>query len=515
MTQEVVLIAGAGPVGLTAAHRIARHRVPVRIIDLAEAPTQLSKALVVWRRTLQVLDGSIGFERFLAAGHEARKVSFSARGKSIGTIDLKSKQHELPAGVFIPQSETERILIEALEAQQIPVERNTRLVDFIPDSEGVTCQLEGPEGTEQVRCSWLIGCDGAHSTVRHGLKIDFPGEAVDRRWILGDVDIDTEWDLHETMLGNGAEGLCGLFPVGPNRWRIIADGGPSEAAAPRQEPSVEELQAVLDDRTSHGWKITEAHWRGEFRVSERQVENYVHGRVLLAGDAAHVHSPAGGQGMNTGIQDAANLAWKVALCWHGGSPSTLVKSYQEERHPIGETVVKATGRMLRGAMLTNPIAVHFRDMALHLGLEIPAIRRQLSEFLTEESVNLRASRLNGAAVRGATLQPGDALTDVAIGEGDNIRPATDLLRGSEAVCLVFGSQLGADLPNRFGDPRQGFALTVRHVGPGTDFPEVDQLAQALGLTQGGVAVIRPDSVVAAVGTTGEVVRQLFDQWGDA
>ena len=245
---------------------------------------------------MQVLDSTIEFERFLAAGHEARKVSFSARGKSIGTIDLQSKQHELPAGVFVPQSETERILIEALEAQGIAVERRTRLVDFIPDSEGVTCQLQGPDGAEQVRCSWLIGCDGAHSTVRHGLKINFPGEAVDRRWILGDVEVDTEWDLHETMLGSGAGGLCGLFPVGPNRWRIIADGGPSEAGAAREEPSVEELQAVLDERTSHGWKITEAHWRGEFRVSERQVENYVHGRVLLAGDAAHVHSPAGGQG---------------------------------------------------------------------------------------------------------------------------------------------------------------------------------------------------------------------------
>jgi 2-polyprenyl-6-methoxyphenol hydroxylase-like FAD-dependent oxidoreductase len=513
MTQELVLIAGAGPVGLTAAHRMARHGVPVRIVDVAEEPTQLSKALVVWRRTLQVLDATVGFEQFLAAGHEARKVSFSAQGKPLGTIDLQSDSHQLPAGVFVPQSETERILIEALAEQKIAVQRRTRLVDFVPDSQGVTCQLEGPDGPEQVRCSWLIGCDGAHSAVRHGLNIDFPGEAVDRRWILGDVRVDTEWDLHETMIGSGAGGLCGLFPVGHNRWRIIADGGDSEAGAPHQDPSVAELQAVLDQRTSHGWKIIEAYWRGEFRVSERQVENYVHGRVLLAGDAAHVHSPAGGQGMNTGIQDAANLAWKVALDWHGGGQPTLVESYQEERHPIGKTVVKATGRMLRGAMITNPIALHFRDMALHLGLEIPAIRRQLSEFLSEETVNLRGSRLNGPGLRGASLQPGDALMDVAIGQDGNIRPATDLLRGAEAVCLVFGSEVAADLPDRFGDPQRGFPLTVRHLGPGTETPHADQLAKALGLTQGGVAVIRPDSVVAAVGTTQEVVTQLFDHWG--
>jgi 2-polyprenyl-6-methoxyphenol hydroxylase-like FAD-dependent oxidoreductase len=487
--------------------------VPVRIIDVAEEPTQLSKALVVWRRTLQVLDATVGFEQFLATGLEARKVNFSARGKSLGMVDLQSDSHQLPAGAFVPQSETERILIAALAEQEIAVQRRTRLVDFVPDSDGVTCQLEGPDGPEQVRCSWLIGCDGAHSTVRHGLNIDFPGEAVDRRWILGDVGVDAEGDPHEIVIGSGVGGLCGLFPVGHNRWRIIADGGASETEAPREDPSVAELQAVLDERTSHGWKIVESYWRGEFRVSERQVENYVHGRVLLAGDAAHVHSPAGGQGMNTGIQDAANLAWKVALCWHGGSQPTLVESYQDERHPIGKTVVKATGRMLRGAMVTNPIALHFRDMALHLGLEIPAVRRHLSEFLSEETVNLRGSRLNGPALRGAAVQPGDALTDVAIGQDGNIRPATDLLRGAEAVCLVFGSEVAVDLPDRFGDPQQGFPLTVRHLGPGTEIPHVDQLAKALGLTQGGVAVIRPDSVVAAVGTTQAVVAELFDHWG--
>ncbi len=513
MTQELVLIAGAGPVGMTAAHRIARHGVPVRIVDIAEEPTQLSKALVVWRRTFQVLDSTIGFERFLAAGHEARKVTFFADGKSLGTVALQTESHQLPAGVFIPQSKTEKILNEALADQKIEVQRRTRLVGLMPESDGVTCQLEGPAGPEQVRCSWLIGCDGAHSAVRHGLKLAFPGEAVDRRWILGDVRVDAETDPHETMIESGPGGSVALFPVGPDRWRIIADGGPIEADAVRYDPSIAELQAVLDDRTGRGWKISETYWRGEFRVNERQVENYVHGRVLLAGDAAHVHSPAGGQGMNTGIQDAANLAWKVALDWHGGSQPGLVESYQQERHPVGQFVVKASGRMLRAAMISNPVARHFRDIALHLGLEIPAIRRQLTEFLSEETVNLRGSQLNGSGFRGASVQPGDAFPDVAIEQGGKLRPATDLLRGAEAVCLVFGSEVAADLPTRFGDPQRGFPLTVRHVGPGTETPEVDQLATALGLTQGGVALIRPDSIVAAVGTAPEVVTQLFDHWG--
>ena len=515
MAQDVVLVAGAGPVGLTAAHSIARHGVPVRIIDLAEGPTTLSKALVVWRRTMQVLDATIAYEKFLAAGHEAKRARFVVAGKPLATIPLANEEHLLPAGVFIPQSETEKILIAALAEQNLQVAWQTKLVELAVDADGVTCQLETPHGPEEVRCSWLIGCEGAHSVVRHHLNLDFPGESVDHRWILGDVEVDADTDPHEMIIENGPGGIVALFPVGVSRWRIIANGGPIDPQHPRRDPSEEELQAILNERTSGGWQITESYWRGEFRINERQVENYVHGRALLAGDAAHVHSPAGGQGMNTGIQDAANLAWKVALAWQGAADASLIETYQQERHPIGRDVLRATGRMLRAAMISNPIARHLRDVALHIGMSLPAVRHNLTEFLSEETITLRGSRLCGPGIKKAAVQPGDAFPDLAITVSGRRVPATELLRGHGATCIALGDVDCYALPDHFGASDRGFPLAVVRIGPGTEIADVDDLTKALGLEEQGVVLVRPDGVVGTVGTDANLIRQYFTRWNRA
>ncbi|CAK9052756.1 Rifampicin monooxygenase (RIFMO) [Durusdinium trenchii] len=499
MRQAPILVVGAGPVGLTAAHRIARHGAAVRIIEIAEAPTTLSKALVVWRRTLQILDATLPRERFLAAGNEVRQARFFADGKLLHAISLQDEAHSLPPGVFIPQADTERLLIEALADQGVQVERETKLIAFEQDADGVTCQIEGPGGTEEFRASWLIGCDGAHSTVRHHLQLPFPGETVNRRWILADVEVDQETDPHEAIMEASKHGAVALFPVGTSRWRIIGDGGDVEPNTPQQDPTEEELQDILDTRTSRNWKIVKSYWRGVFHVNERQIENYVHGRVLLAGDAAHVHSPAGGQGMNTGIQDATNLAWKVALAWQGGADASLIETYQEERHPIGKEVVDATGRALHAISIKNPIARHLRNMALHFGLAIPKVREHVAEFLTEGSVNTRGSSLCGPGIRGAAVQPGDAMPDIAIDSSQGTIPATDLLRDAEAVCLVFGSVDISQLPDRLGSAEHGFPLAVRHLGNGGLTLDIEELATAFGLKDQGIVVVRPDGVILAVG----------------
>ncbi len=513
MSQDYVLIAGAGPVGLTAAHRIARHGVPVRIIDMAGEPTPLSKALVIWRRTLQVLDATIPYETFLAAGHEARHIRMIANGKLLAEIPLANPSHQLPGGVFIPQSETERILTTALAEQGVTVERHTKLLDLSQDQDGVTCQLEGPDGNEECRCSWLIGCDGAHSVTRHRIHLDFPGESMDQRWILGDVDVDTATDPHEAVIESVPGGIVAMFPVGVSRWRIMTNTGEVDADTPLDDPTEEELQAILDQKTHRDWKIVKSHWRSEFRVNERQVERYVEGRVLLAGDAAHVHSPAGGQGMNTGIQDAANLAWKVALAWKGGADRAVIETYQEERHPVGREVVDSTARMLRTAMITNPILRQLRDMALHIGLAIPAVRHHLTDFLNEETVHLRDSSLSGPLTKRADVQPGDAFPDVPISISGRQIPSTELLRGSEAACIVLGDVDVAALEDSFGSNGSGFPLNIVRVGQDAD--DVRDLAHAFGFNEQGVVLVRPDSVVAIVGTTAEVVTDYLSQWGRA
>lgn len=214
--------------------------------------------------------------------------------------------------------------------------------------------------------------------------------------------------------------------------------------------------------------------------------------------------------MNTGMQDAANLAWKLALVWKGASDASLLETYQEERHPVGEAVLRASGRMLRAASSTNVFVRHLRDLVLHVGLEIPAVRKHLRDFLTEETIHYRKSRLNGPGIRGASVQPGDAFPDVAIGDGSEATPATNLLRDAEAAVLVLGEIDTSQLPSHIGRDERNIPITVRRVGPGTDLPDASALLEALGLVEQGVVVVRPDSVVAAVGedvdATADVIR---------
>ena len=509
MSENVILICGAGPVGLTAANSLARHGIPVRIIDTAEGPTRLSKALVVWRRTLQVLDSGLPATAFLPHGHQLKNISIWADGKQLGAIKIDDDPFDLPTGLLIPQSKTERVLIEAASTRGVEIEWQTRLVDFTVGEESVTCTLETPNGQEKITCSRLVGCDGAHSVVRHTLDLAFPGEAVDRRWLLADIEIDQETDPHAMRAEASAAGVVALFPIGKSRWRIIADGGPDDENTERAEPSHEEIQALLDTRTSTEWKITTIHWKSEFRVSERQIENYVHGRVTLAGDAAHVHSPAGGQGMNTGIQDAANMAWKIALVEKGGAPENLIATYQDERHPVGEEVLKSTGRMLRTIMVSNPIVRHFRDTAIHIGLSIPAIRRQLTEFLSEENITARGSRLCGPGIGRGAVQPGDAFPHVPLEQQGQRMLSTDLLRGNEATAIVWGKAAEQPLPSHFGIGECGFPLKRCSLDTAGN---IAAFGEKFGLTQSGCILVRPDGVVAAVGVGTSVVGETFEQW---
>ena len=467
-----VLIAGAGPVGLTAALMMARHGTPLRIIDVNEGPTTLSKALVVWRRTLQVLDPALPWQRVLEGHIRAERGLFFDSGKPIAELPFESGDHGMPAGVFIPQCDTEQLLTEALAEHGVQVERSTKLESFEPGDEGVVCSLSTGE---TLQTPWLIGCDGAHSTVRHTLDLAFPGETVDQRWLLADIIIDGDAPQGAAVMEGGPQGPVALFPISENRWRVIASAGERAPGQDYADPTVEDIQRVIDTRSAMNWTIREALWLGQFGVNERQIASYVHGRVLLAGDAAHVHSPAGGQGMNTGMQHAANLAWKVSLVERGAAARSLIDTYQAERHPIGAAVVKYTGRMLKAAMIENSIVRSLRGTAMHLALSVPALRRKVASALTEDVVCYRNSPLAGG---GGTrrLRPGDALPDRVWGDV----LVSDALRGGEALHI--------------SDADAGPA----QLGLG-GFPIRRVVDAALVAELGGQVLVRPDGVIAAMG----------------
>ena len=345
-----VLIVGAGPVGITMASELARYGLSVRIVDKNIQRTDKSKAIVVWARTLELLDrmGPGVTDRFIQAGLKAEHTNIFANGEQIAHVDLSGVDSAYKFVLLIQQSETERLLEEQLAGFGVKVERRTELKTFEQTAEGVTCGLANADGSEEkVEASWLIGCDGAHSIVRHGLGMNFEGSTMLNDWVLADVHIS---GLEGAPAGNiywHVDGVLAIFPLGGTRYRVIADVGESASSGigEHRAPTLEEVQRILDVRGPDGWVASDPVWMSGFTINERKVANYRAGRVFLAGDAAHVHSPAGGQGMNTGMHDAFNLAWKLAQVSRGlCAPEPLLTSYNAERSAVAKLVLEATGR---------------------------------------------------------------------------------------------------------------------------------------------------------------------------
>jgi len=478
-----VLVTGAGPVGLTAALMLARHGVPVWIIDRDEGPTNLSKALVVWQRTLETLGPILPHERFSADHPALHGVVLGLGSGRTVEVPIPSRHAGPPACVLIPQSATERILLDRLHELGITVERGTELTGAAVDDDGVTCQITDRAGVTQVRVAWLVACDGAHSTLRHALSLGFPGQTVSRRYMLADFDIAAAGADEHRMRISLAGGSVALFPMGSGRWRLIADLGEGTHEGEARKFSVDEVQEVLDRRTDTGWRITTSHWTSDFGVNERQVEQYVHGRVLLAGDAAHVHSPAGGQGMNTGMQDAANLAWKLALVERGAADAGLLTTYHTERHPVGAAVLRQSGAMLKASM-ADGLAGLARDHLARGALAIPMLRDRFVAFLTEEAVGYREGPLADRSGHRGGVRSGDGWP---------------LSSGAQAELVLLGDAAGDDAPGHFGGP-DGFPLTVTRAAGDERF------AEAIGRDSGAV-LVRPDGVVASVAEHAEAAME--------
>jgi 2-polyprenyl-6-methoxyphenol hydroxylase-like FAD-dependent oxidoreductase len=393
-----VLIAGAGPVGLTMAAEVARYGVHVRIIDKAPCRSETSRALVLWSRTLELLDGAGCGQMFVDAGHKVTGGHIIAGGRTIGRFGFDGVDSPHNYALMLPQSDTERLLEERLAGIGVHVEREVELITLTLGATSVTASLRHADGrAETMQSDWLVGCDGAHSTVRQALGLRFEGDTLDSSWVLADVHLqggplpDTELTMywHE-------DGVLVLFPISPGRFRIVANVAPTGEAHP-PAPTREQIQAILDRRAAAGLQVADAIWLSAFRINERKVADYRAGRVFLAGDAAHVHSPAGGQGMNTGMQDAFNLAWKLALVCRGTCPDRLLDSYNVERGAVGAEVIAGSGRLTAMAVLKNPLLQTARNIAGGLLLGLAPVRRALTETLSEVSIGYGHSPLNGPA----------------------------------------------------------------------------------------------------------------------
>jgi len=468
-----VLIAGAGPVGLTLAAELTRYGVSVRIVEKNAQRTDKSKALVVWSRTLELMDRLGCSENFLATGLKSAAANISAGTEPIARISFENADTHYPFALMIAQSETERLLEEFLNKLGVQVERTVELTTLTKSPTGVTSTLRYADSHEEtIESSWLVGCDGAHSTVRHQLGMEFEGSTQASDWLLADTRISGVPHPNEISAFWHSEGVLIIFPITPGRYRVIADSGVADPSHPRPDPTLEEVQAVLDQRGPGGIKISDPIWLATFHINERKVADYQSGHVFLVGDAAHIHSPAGGQGMNTGMQDAFNLAWKLALVIDGTcAESPVLASYSPERSAVGDQVLKAAGRFTDVAILKGAVKQSVRNHLASFLCGLAPFRKIAVDMMEEVSINYPDSPLNAGGAR----------------------KGPHPVEGERAPVREAEQPVGAGEKPRFalcGETSETFAKLV------AQYPNLLEPSLRKPYRDGGLWLVRPDGYVA-------------------
>ena len=329
-----VIIVGAGPTGLSLACQLIRYGVDFVVVEKREGVTTYSKALGVHARTLEIYEQLGLAERAVAEGNITGKVCLVESGEVRGEVELSSVGQGLsqyPFMLVLEQSKNERLLYDYLQARDKDVLWQTELESFAQTDEGVTAQMKTANGEAQiVEAKYLVGCDGPKSPVRHGLGLEFEGSTFERIFYVADVEIDWKFSHNTLYVCLAKNAVVAFFPMpGENRYRIVG-AFPEEFAKDEGEILYEEIEQRIREEAEIELEITNVNWFSTYKVHTRHVENFSKGRCFLAGDAAHIHTPAGGQGMNTGIQDAYNLAWKLAFVSQGKADAKILETYNAE-----------------------------------------------------------------------------------------------------------------------------------------------------------------------------------------
>ena len=418
-----VLVVGAGPTGLALAAFLVAEGASVRVVDRLADRVHESRALAIQPRTLEVLAGLGVSAELVARGNRGAHLSmhFPRRTVEADMFALGLEDTAYPYLLFLSQAVTEDVLGAHLASQGVTVERLVELVGLRQDGEGVTCELVGPdEARSQIRAQFVVGCDGQRSTVRQLAGIHFGGSAYPQTFVLADVEADgiTPGSAHVFVT---AAGLLFFFPLGgPTTWRLLAMRRPDDQGLLDEAPTLADVQILCDTYTGGDVWLHSPAWTTRFRIHHRRAGHYREGRVFVAGDAAHVHSPAGAQGMNTGIQDAANLAWKLAAASRGDAPDALLESYESERAPVGREVLRFTDRIFRIATSSAAPARFARGrvapMLVPLALRLAFARSKGLRLVTELDIRYRSSALSVDALDAPRHGPraGDRVPDAPV-----------------------------------------------------------------------------------------------------
>jgi 2-polyprenyl-6-methoxyphenol hydroxylase-like FAD-dependent oxidoreductase len=374
MNDTDVLIVGAGPTGLTLAASLLAGGARATIVDRHAEGANTSRAGAINARTLEVLEGLDVSRRMVKEGVQAPNFTIRDGRKVLIPIDFSGLPSAYPYTLLLPQNDTERLLLERVVELGGEVLRPKVLSTVTQDNDGVTATFEDGD---VVRAAYIVGADGMHSTVREQAGIGFHGDKYEQSFVLADVRLTGDAPTDEVVLFWAAAGLTVVAPLPNGAFRVVA---PVDDAP--EVPSADFVQRILDDR-GYGvgrMTVTDVLWGSRFRIHHRVADTYRSGRILLAGDAAHVHSPAGGQGMNLGIQDAVALAEALTQVL-GGAPDTVLDDYAAARRPVAQQVITLTDRLTRMATLPRGLRP-IRNTAMGVAGRIPAVRRALARRLS-------------------------------------------------------------------------------------------------------------------------------------
>ena len=443
-----VLIAGAGPVGLALALELQRFGIRFRIVEKKPQRSITSKALGLQPRLSEVFAIQGIEEKFAARGFsDIRAINARSGAKRLLTITVRPPANQTgrdacqPRMLIIPQSVTEEILETTLQERGHEVERRRELTGFAQDGQGVTAEIGREDGSQEtIRAQFLVSCEGAHSLVRKQAGFSFAGATMPLRFLLADVTID--WDLpeNEVQVWFHRDGVFGALPFGAQKWRLIVERAesPDEAA---EEVTLELVQQLAVERTlKNNIRIRDPVWLSDFRINARMVDRFRDRRLFVAGDAAHIHSPLGGQGIATGIQDATNLAWKLFSVLREAAPDSLLDTFDEERKPIARAVLRGTSAASKLVFAMNPFLRFVRERLIFPILRTGFVQRRLIGNASQLEVNYRGRSLAAHFDRRFSrtrVRAGDRAPDVVFKRGGETVSLFRLI-GTFGMLALFG-----------------------------------------------------------------------------
>jgi 2-polyprenyl-6-methoxyphenol hydroxylase-like FAD-dependent oxidoreductase len=475
-----VLVVGAGPVGLFLANECARRGLRFRIIEARSSQSIHSKALAIFPRTLEIFDMAGVVEPFLAAANRVTSVAMIAAQRRLATIPFAPTETPYSFVAMVPQDVTEKLLVEELVRRGGVVEYNMAFVSAEQQDGQVRVLLDHNGERNELLASFVVGCDGAHSAVRHGLGLKFEGAEYRETFLLADVETNTAVRADQMQLCPNASGPLAVFPMSATRRRIVATIGRAEGDA----PSLELVKKILGERGPERLEARELRWSSYFHIHHRNVGNLRFGRIFLAGDAAHIHSPFGGQGMNTGLQDVWNLAWKLDLFVRGYGNEPLLDSYSAERIPVIKRVIALTDFLTKVMGTASRFAQALRNFMLPKVSRLAPFQRRFVQTLSELGIAYRGSPIvNGA---------GERYFD-------------DSLRGGDGISRRYLLMIDAATQSSIEAPLEQFCRS---------FGSVVELRQS---RSPGITLVRPDGYVAYSSRSGgnladlEAVRLLLER----